>query len=365
MKIAIIHPFQFRYARGIERYTWSLSAALSSHGVQVDLLTWSWPHEVSWGDVPPLVRVRRVPNYRYLMARACIPFYLKWLLQERYDWVMVFFAGYGEAETLRILRQLREQRYCVVFQFPREQVPHRYREFAQTGLAGGADRLIAVSSYVARGVQEHFERECQVIGNGVDPENFKPSATARAQMRQERGISETAPILITLAALEERKGVQHIIRAIPPLLSHFPDLRYWVLGEGGYRSALEAQIRDLGLKRTVSLLGNVEDVVPYLAAADVGCLLAYGEAFGIAVFEYMAMELPVLVSQHPPFPELVQSEFGMLIDERDSQRVVESIQALLTTPDRRRQMGEAGRQQILKHYTWDKLAEAYLELLSI
>jgi len=364
MKIAIIHPFQFRLARGIERFTWSLSAALSDRQVEVDLLTWRWPDEVSWGDVPPHVRVRRVPDLRYFMARVCVPFYLKWLLQGHYDWVILFFAGYGEAETLRILTRLRPQRYCVVFHFPREQVPHRYREFERSDLARRADRLIAVSSYVARGVEEQFGRECRVIGNGVDPDIFRPSPSARAQMRQKLGIAESAPVLITLAALEERKGIQHVVQAIPSLLPDFPDLRYWVLGEGAYRSALEAQIRQLGLENVVSLWGNIEDVVPYLAAADIGCLLAYGEAFGIAVFEYMAMELPVLVSGHPPFPELVRPEYGILIDERDAQAVAKSIRALLTNPDRRLEMGKAGRQQVLNHHTWDQVAAAYLDLLT-
>lgn len=364
MKIAIIHPFQFRYARGIERFVWSLSAAFAARSVQVDLLTWRWPNEVHWGDVTPHVRVRRVPDLRYFMARVCVPFYVKWLLQDHYDWVMLFFAGYGEAETLRILNRLRHQPYCVVFHFPREQVPHRYREFERSGLARRADRLIAVSSYVARGVEEQFGRGCQVIGNGVDPNVFKPSQSARTQMRQKLGIPESAPILITLAALEERKGVQHVIQAIPSLLPDFPDLRYWVLGEGPYRSTLEAQVRRLGLEHVVSLWGNCEDVVPYLAAADIGCLLAYGESFGIAVFEYMAMELPVLVSQHPPFPELVRPEYGMIGDERDVQAVAQNIRVLLTNPDRRREMGKVGRQQVLSHHTWDQVAAAYLDLLA-
>lgn len=363
MKIAIIHPFQFRLARGIERFTWSLSTALSDRGVQVDLLTWRWPDEVCWGGVPPHVRVRRVPGFRYFMARVCIPFYLKWLLWGHYDWVILFFAGYGEAATLRILSRLRPQRYCIVFHFPREQVPHRYREFERSGLARRADRLIAVSSYVARGVEEQFGRECHVIGNGVDPDIFKPSPSARAQMRQKLGIAESAPVLITLAALEERKGIQHVIEAIPFLLTDFPDLRYWVLGEGAYRLTLEAQIRRLGLEQSVSLFGNVEDVVPYLAAADIGCLLSYGEAFPVTLVEYMAMELPVLVSQHPPFPELVQPSFGVMVDEQDSLQVGGTIHELLSNLERRQAMGRAGRESVLQQYTWEYVAEQYLQTL--
>lgn len=364
MRIAILHPFQFRYVRGIERFVWSLGKAFSQENINVDLLTWHWPNPVSWGDIPAQVRIKQMPYYRYFMGQLCIPYYITWLAQEKYDWVILFFAGYGEAKVLEVLRRFKHQRYCIVFHYPLGQVPHRYAEFERTGLVRHADCLVGVSEYVARDVEIYFGRDCAVISNGVDPSIFSPSPETRASVRQQLGIEANTPILISLTALEERKGVQWVIRAISYLLPEFPNLQYWVLGEGDYRRSLETEIQKLQLEQHIHLFGRSDNVIPYLAAADVGILLSYGEAFGIAVIEYMAMALPVVTSEHPPFDELIQPAWGYMVEKKNSEIVATKLRSLLSNPNRCQVMGQAGRQEVLHRYIWAKVADDYLHLLS-
>ncbi len=363
MKIAIISPFQFSAARGIERFVWSLSEAFSAQNVEVSLFTWHWPNPVSWGALPTGVRVYQMPYTRYYRARVAPFFYLAWLAQKRYDWVMPFFGTYGEVTTLRLLP--RRTRSCVVFHFPREQVMHQYVALERYHTAQRANRLIAVSQHVADGVEAQFGRPCMVIGNGVNADMFHASPAVRHDMRQKLNLSPDAPMLVTLAALEERKGVQWVIRALPYLLPQFPDLHYWVFGEGDYRARLENEIRSLGLTATVHLAGNSSDVASYLNAADIGCLLSYGEAFALTILEYMATELPVLTSVHPPFDTFVKAEWGCTVNEQDTQAVAEQLRALLLDPQGRKRMGQAGRQQVLAHHTWSKVADVYLRLLAM
>lgn len=363
MRLAILHPFLLRFRRGIERFEWSLAGELSKRGVDVDLLTWSWDDSIDWGAIPSRVRIQQVPYSRYIMDRVATPFYLKWLLGERYDWVMIFFAGYGEAEALNLLRLFRQQRICIVFHFPNEQVPHRYDEFAHSGLVPRADAIVAVSEYVARGVKSRLGRDCAVIGNGVDADAFCPASERRMAMRRQLGIESDAPVLITLSALEERKGVQWVMRALPYVLDEFPSLQYLVLGDGPHRGVLESEIHQLGLKNHVRLIGNSQEVVSFLNVADIGVLLSYGEAFPIALIEYMAMTLPVVTSSLPPFGELVCPEWGITLDEKDTPTLVNQLSKLMRDPARRAAMGQAGRQQVLQHHRWTQVADQYLELL--
>ncbi len=363
MKLAIIHPFQFRYARGIERFTWSLINALHDIAVEVDLLTWKWPNPVNWGKFPMNMQIRRMPYVRYFMDRVAIVYYFRWLIVKQYDCVIIFFAGYGEAEVLSLLSKFRKQPYCIVFHYPYEQVPHRYAEFKRFQIAQNAGWLVAVSEFVANGVESYFGRKCEVIGNGVDPSIFQANPKLRIKVRKELDVAQDAPVLISLAALEERKGVQWVIRAIVALLPEFPNLQYWILGEGSYRTTLEAEIRQLDLECHIRFLGNISDVVSYLAAADIGCLLSYGESFGIALIEYMATELPIVTSCHPPFGELVQPEWGVMVDEQDTVAVVRELRALLLSADNRKAMGLAGRKQVQQRHSWEQVAENYLCLL--
>ena len=76
------------------------------------------------------------------------------------------------------------------------------------------------------------------------------------------------------------------MRALPRLLLEFPDLQYWVLGEGPHREALEAEAAQLGLACHVRFLRLSQG----RAGRSGGrrrrhALLSYGEAFPLAVLD--------------------------------------------------------------------------------
>jgi len=363
VRIAIIHPYLYRLARGIERFVVDLSAALASNGVRVDILTWSWRKEVVWKDISQDVKTIKMPYIRFFADKFAIMFYVLQLAYRRYDMVIVFFAGYGESAALRLLRFIRCQPYCVVFHFPIEQVPHRYEEFARHHFAHKADILIAVSEHTATGVRRFFERDCRVVYNGTDPRLFARTPERRALGRLKLSIQETSPVIITLAALEERKGIQWVVRALPILSLEFTDIKYVIVGEGLFRIKLESLVTALGVDRLVKFIGSSDEVVTYLAAADVGCLLSTGEASPLALFEYMSMGLPSVTSFREPFPEVIAPEWGIMVDESDSYKVAESIAGLLRDKALRGQMGIAAREEILNHHTWPKVADDYQRIL--
>jgi len=362
MRIAFIHPFLYRYARGIERYTLSLANALVCKGVDVSILTWREKHQHRLVELDGRVQVYEMPHLRYYVARTVIPLYWLHLLRNPYDIVIIHFAGYGEAEAIALTRLFKKLRYDIVFHYPYQQVPHRYQEFLRFGTARKAEQIIAVSRFVAEGVQEFFGRESVVIGHGVDVNRFTPDPRVRERTRQELALDPEAQVLITAAALEERKGVQWVLQALPAVLQVFPQAVYLVLGDGPYRPQLEALATDLGLTEQVRFLGAQTEVTCYYQAADISLILARGEASSLFALESLACEVPVIAAQQQPFDELIQPRWGIMVNEADSREVAEATQLLLSDPALRRRMGEEGRRHILAHHTWDRVAEQYLAL---
>lgn len=184
------------------------------------------------------------------------------------------------------------------------------------------------------------------------------------KMRQKFGISPNTPVLVTSAALEERKGVQWVLRALPEIKQEYPDVKYFVLGEGSYRTELESLVKDLDLEGNVFMPGVRTDIQHYYQLADVALLLSYGEASPLTPLEYMACELPVITSQHPPYDEIIQPEYGVMVNERNSSEVAGAIKCLLRDQHLRRTMGMNGRQYILTEHTWGKIAAQYLALIN-
>ena len=360
LRVAFIHPFLFRYARGIERFILNLGNALARSGVDVNLVTWKWHPSLDIDEIDPRLHIHTLPTSRYFAAQAIVPFYVRHLLQHKYDFVWIAFAGYGEAEALMLARR---QPFGIVFHYPLAQVPHRYREFKRYGLIRRAAQIVSVSQYVADGVREFFCRESTVIHHGVDAERFKPNGEVRRAKRKELSVSDDAPLMITAAALEERKGIQWVLRALPKILERFPETIYLVLGGGDYRHVLEQLAAGLGIQSHVRFLGEQEEVTPFYQAADISLILSRGEASSLSALESLACEVPVIAARRPPFDELISHEYGMLVDEGDADAVAHAIAGLLADTEQRAAMGQRGRACVMEEFTWERAAEEYIRVM--
>lgn len=360
MKLAFVHPFFLRYARGIERYTANLASALAVAGAQVDILTWRWPNPLTWAELNPAVRVLTLPTARYYAARFVWPFLLAHLWRERYDHIFIHFADYGEAPALNLARR---QPYTVVLHFPYHQVPQRYHSLVSSGLLQRATHRISVSEYVAREMREWAGYSSRVISHGVDLGRFRPQPESRASVRAQLGLDPTDLLILSVCALEMRKGVQRVLRALPIVLRQIPEVHYLVVGDGPDGLALRRLREELGLTRRVHFLPATPDVQRYYQAADVFAILAHGEASSLVGLEALACGLPVIAAQQPPFDELIQPAWGCQVAEGDPSAVAVALCNLLTDPAARAHLGLAGRAYIEANHTWQMIAARYLEFL--
>ena len=146
-----------------------------------------------------------------------------------------------------------------------------------------ADEVIAVSEWEQERLREDFGVDATVIPNGLDVERF---AEAEPEERER-------PYLLCVGRIEEYKGVQHVIRALPEL----PEYDLLIAGSGPYREELERIVREEGVSERVEFLGYVDDErLPGLyAGADVYVTLSEFEAYGMTVAEALAAGTPCVV----------------------------------------------------------------------
>ena len=148
-----------------------------------------------------------------------------------------------------------------------------------------ANEVIAVSEWESEQLRNDFGVDATVIPNGVDVERF---ASAEPEVRDR-------PYLLAVGRLEEYKGVQHVIRAMPEL----EEFDLLVAGSGPYREELERVAVQAGVEDRVEFLGYVDDErLPGLyAGADVYVTLSEFEAYGMTVAEALAAGTPCVVPQ--------------------------------------------------------------------
>lgn len=81
------------------------------------------------------------------------------------------------------------------------------------------------------------------------------------------------------------------------------------------------------------------------------------------VYEYLSMELPVILTDSRPARKLVEEcGCGVCVNPDDVDGITRVIRELLSDPERAKEMGRAGRRAVLEKYNWEKEGEKLVEL---
>jgi colanic acid/amylovoran biosynthesis glycosyltransferase len=177
---------------------------------------------------------------------------------------------------------------------------------------------------------------------------------------------------VTVGRLVEKKGIEHVLRAMRILLDRGVEVEYRVLGDGPRRARLAALAAELGVKDRVTLHGRhgQETVRDGLERSDVlvaaSVTAADGDEEGIpnVLKEAMALGLPVVGTRHAGIPELIEDGVsGVLVPERDEAALADALQRLAREPGRWTAMGRAGRAKIEMEYDIDRLNDRLAGLL--
>jgi colanic acid/amylovoran biosynthesis glycosyltransferase len=235
---------------------------------------------------------------------------------------------------------------------------------------------------------------CRIVHCGIDVERFK-SVSQRPQPGR----------MVCIARLERKKGLDVAIETCTKLKERNVDFSFQVIGDGPEREHLEQQICRLGLQGRVELLGLKanDQLVPFFSQA---CLFFMpcvktenGDMDGIpvAMMEAMACEVPVISTRISGIPELVQHNVnGFLVDMKSEGRktkdprfrgdrlapaeaggrpssiihrpsligiLAETIENLLSDPDRIRRFGRAARRQVEQNFNITKTAAQLRQLI--
>lgn len=158
--------------------------------------------------------------------------------------------------------------------------------------------------------------------------------------------------LITVGRLSSGKNIQITLAALAEMVLHHDNVRFHIVGDGAHRSALEAQVAQLGLQKHVVFHGSVshQSVLALLASAHLFVFPSASEGFPKAVLEAMACRLPAIVSPVSVLPQLIGTEAGIVLSSADADEVREAIMRLIADPSLRNQLADGAR-RISQTYT--------------
>ncbi len=241
----------------------------------------------------------------------------------------------------------------------------RKRRWACHALAPLTTAFTVVSYHLRRRLAETWgirEQRVHVMPNGVDLERFHPlDGPERARQRREvLGLGDHDVALVTVASFRAVKNIPAVLRLMPSLVQAKPGLRYFLIGDGPQFQELADLVKALDLEDAVRFLGVRLDVHALLPLCDIYMLPSLFEGMSNTILEAMASGLPVIASDIDGNRELmIDGVTGMLVPMHEPQALASALLELCQDGERRRALGDNGRQRVEKEFALAQMVGLY------
>jgi glycosyltransferase involved in cell wall biosynthesis len=288
--------------------------------------------------------------------------------ESRFDLIHAHFTYPDGVAAVRLGRRYRVP-VLITEQVPwgpwLERQPLIRRQMTWAG--ANVDAHIAISRSVRDQIGRYTRRpdKVRVIPDGVDGSEF-PLANGRH--------AQVADQILYVGHINEVKGVDVLLRAMPHVVAQRPTARLVLVGGSFYRAKallgerMQALAGELGLGRHVEFVGAQPqaELIRHMHESSLLVLPSRAESFGCVLVEALACGKPVVATRCGGPEDIVHDGVGRLVTPGDERSLASAILEVLTRGD---QYDPAQlRAYALENFSWDRVAdrtvEVYRELLS-
>jgi len=225
---------------------------------------------------------------------------------------------------------------------------------------GKADRIIAISNYTAKQVQEIRPCEVALIPYGAAIEYRAVSPEKKSDEK----------IILSVGRMIERKGFTYAIQAMPRVLADEPGARLYLVGGGPLIPQLQEQSKELGIEHAVHLPGKVsnEELQRLFSSCEMFILPSIidsrgdTEGLGVVLIEALSYKKPVIASAVGGIPDIVIHEnTGLLVPQKDPEALAAAILDILHNPEKGRTLADSGFKHIAQTFDWDVIVEKLIQ----
>ena len=220
-----------------------------------------------------------------------------------------------------------------------------------------ADRLLEPYTDIALAVSAStatFVRDARLVrperirivylGAPLDEFGRERTPAEVADDRARLGIAPDTFAVGTVTRLHDSKGNEFLVEAAARVLRERPGARFYLVGEGPLRPALEAQARSLDLGDRFVFVGFLRDVASAWSAFDLCAFPSLWEGTPLTVFEAMAMGKPIVATDADGLTDvLVPGQTARIVPRADAGALAEAIVWMMDRPEERARLGAAAR----------------------
>jgi glycosyltransferase involved in cell wall biosynthesis len=187
-----------------------------------------------------------------------------------------------------------------------------------------------------------------IVPSGIDVARFAAARGDEALLAR-WGITPDEFIIGTVAAFEESKGYLVLLEAALHVLRRHPECRFVCLGSGGGEEWLRGVVAraGLGAASVVSSLDvPLETILPLM---HLFALPSLREGLSTALLAALAAGIPVVASDTGGIPEVLGSDYGLLVPPGDARALARGIIDLIEDERKRRELASRGHTRALQY----------------
>ncbi|MBE6185649.1 MAG: colanic acid biosynthesis glycosyltransferase WcaL, partial [Bacillus sp. (in: Bacteria)] len=220
-------------------------------------------------------------------------------------------------------------------------------------------------------ISEYWKNRCEQLG-------AKSKHTIVHHMGIDVGKFEYCPAVqekeirvLSVARFVEKKGIEYGISAVSQLIDQGYSIQYSIVGGGPLEEKLRTMIQEKHLEKHIHMLGwkTQNELIDIMKKAHIILLPSVtsqdGDMEGIPVLlmEAMAMGKIVVSTYHSGIPELIRhNDNGFLVEERDVEGLVRTLQIVITTPENWQRITENARKTVLEDFNIERLNNQLIDL---
>lgn len=227
-------------------------------------------------------------------------------------------------------------------------------------LYGLADRIVAVSEYIASGIRTKLPAigtRLGVIVNGIDPLMF--AGPDREFWHRHPLVGDRVPLLGMVGAFY--KGQEELIALLPGLRKVFPQLTLILIGEDDSRKhLLVEQARRLGVTEAVVFVGRIprELMKDALAGLDLNVSTFRNEGFGLSVIEGLAVGTPFVGYRAGGYPEIITDSLTGFLTDRATE-LADAVISILSADSKSRSERVKACVAAAERFTLSRMVDVY------
>ena len=236
----------------------------------------------------------------------------------------------------------------------------------QTKVAQKLPRILTVSSNSYEDIIRDHKVDAErlhIVNVGVDTNQFRP-------------LDDISPVpgrLMTTASADvAMKGLAFLLEALAKLRTENDSIHLVVIGKPKYDSKATKLIKELRLSEHIEFVSGVSDerIVELYNEAQIAIVPSLYEGFSLPAIEAMSCGVPLIATTGGALPEVVGEDgvTALQVAPGNSEDLAAKIRWALKEPKLRSTIGSAGRQRVVKNYSWritaEKTVEHYRALLS-